>query len=217
VDDILIIYDMTRTSSHTINTYINNIHSNIRLNPTYEKHGSIDFLDLTITRKHKWLEVDLYRKTNSTDTTINFHSNHPIEQKMAAFIFHIIRMHSLPLDLDKKQKEWKTIQSIAKNNNFPRHLLEKLNHQIQSSIDHMQNGKKHNKIWTTFTYHSPQIRKITNLFKNTDIGIAFKATTTLQLIRHPTQIQASEHDKSGMYKITCNTCHKSYVGKPVTI
>jgi hypothetical protein len=88
VDDILIIYDTTRTCSRTINTYINNIHSNIKLNPTYEKHGSIDFLDLTITHKHKQLEVDIYRKPTSTDT-INFHSNHPIEQKMAAFRFHI--------------------------------------------------------------------------------------------------------------------------------
>jgi hypothetical protein len=35
---------------------------------------------------------------------------------MAAYRYHITRMHSLPLDPDKKQKEWKTIQTIAKNN-----------------------------------------------------------------------------------------------------
>jgi hypothetical protein len=152
--------------------------------------------------------MDIYRKPTSTDTKINFHSNHPIEQKMAAFRFHITRMHSLLLDPDKKQKEWKTIQSMARNN-FPRHLLEKLNHQIQSKIDHKQNRKKYSKIWTAFTYHCLQIRKITNLFKNTNIGTEFKATTTLQqLIRPTTQIQTSEHDKSGIYKITCNTCHK---------
>jgi phosphoribulokinase len=123
-------------------------------------------------------------------------------------------MHSLTLDPDKKQKEWKIIQSIAKNNNFPRRLLDKLNHQIQSRVDHTQNEKKHNKIWTTFTYHSPQIRKITNLFKNTNIAIAFKATTRIQqLIRPKTQIQTTEHEKSGIYEIICNTCHKSYVGQ----
>ena len=75
---------MTKVSSHTINTYVNNIHSNIKLNPTYEQHGSIDFLDLIITRKHKQLEVDIYRKPTYTDTTINFHSNHPIEQKKSS-------------------------------------------------------------------------------------------------------------------------------------
>jgi hypothetical protein len=34
-----------------------------------------------------------------------------------------------------------------------------------------------------------------------------------QLIRPKTQIQASEHDKSRTYKITCNTFRKSYVGQ----
>jgi hypothetical protein len=42
VDDILIIYDTTRVSSHTVNSYINNTHSNIKHNPTYEQHRSTD-------------------------------------------------------------------------------------------------------------------------------------------------------------------------------
>ena len=120
-------------------------------------------------------------------------------------------MHSLPLDPDKKQKEWKTIQYIAKNNNFARCLLQKNIH--QSKVNHIHNEKKH-KIWTTFTKHSPKRRRITNLFKNTNIGIAFKATTTLQQFLIPTtRIQTSSHEKSGIYKITCKTCHKSYVGQ----
>jgi hypothetical protein len=53
VDDILIIFDTTKINLHTINTYISNIHNNIKVSPTYEKHSSIDFLDLTLSRKHK--------------------------------------------------------------------------------------------------------------------------------------------------------------------
>ena len=139
--------------------------------------------------------MDIYRKPTCTDTTINFLSNHLIEQKMAAFKFHITRMHSLSLDPDKKQKEWKTIQYIPKNNNLPRRLLQKLNHQIQNKVNHTHNEKKH-KIWTTFTYHSPKIRRITDLFKNTNMGIAFKVTATLQQLFIPTtQIQTSKHEK----------------------
>jgi hypothetical protein len=38
--------------------------------------------------------------------------------------------------------------------------------------------------WTTFTYHSPKIRAITNLFKNTNINFAFRpATTTEKFLR----------------------------------
>jgi hypothetical protein len=86
VDDILIVFDKTKTNAHTINAYINNIHNNLKLNPTYEEQDSIDYLDLTVLRKHTKLEVDIhvYRKPTTTDTTTNFMSNHPIEQKTAA-------------------------------------------------------------------------------------------------------------------------------------
>jgi len=40
VDDILIIFDMTKIDSHTINAYIKNIHNNLKLNPAYEDVGS---------------------------------------------------------------------------------------------------------------------------------------------------------------------------------
>ena len=45
-------------------------------------------------------------------------------------------MHSLSLDPDKKQKKWETIQTIAKNNNVPRHLLHKLNRYKAKLITH---------------------------------------------------------------------------------
>jgi hypothetical protein len=64
-----------------------------------------------------------------------------------------------------------------------------------------------------FTYQSPKIRKITNLFKSTNIGIVFKTTTMLQqLIKPLTSNQTSEYEKTRIYKIICNTCQKSYVG-----
>ena len=59
VDNIQIIFNMTKINLHTVNTYIDNIHSNIKLNPTHEEHNSIDFLDLKILRQHKKLETDI--------------------------------------------------------------------------------------------------------------------------------------------------------------
>jgi len=126
MDDILVIYNATKTNPHYITTYINKIHNNIKLNFTYETHNSIDILGLTISCKQAKLKIDIYRKPTTTDTTINFLSNHPTEDKTAAFRFHISRMHSLPVDPNKKQKVWEIMQSIPKNNNFPQHLLQKL-------------------------------------------------------------------------------------------
>ena len=125
VDDMLIIYDIKKIQPQTINTHINQIHDKIKLNSTHETHNSINFPALKITCNQTNLEIDIYRKPTTTDTTINFHSNHPIEHKMAAFRFHISRMHCPPLNAEKKQKKWGIIQTIAKNNNFPQNLLHK--------------------------------------------------------------------------------------------
>ena len=116
------------------------------------------------------------------------------------------------MNQEGKQKEWKTIQTIAENNNFPKRMIQKLNWKIQQKATHTQTKDKTRKIWTTFTYHSPKIRKITNLLKNTHIGIAFKAKTiTQQLTQTIPQNHTSDYEKSGIYKIKCNTCHKAYV------
>jgi hypothetical protein len=39
----------------------------------------------------------IYQKPTTTNTAINFLSNHPMEHKIAAYRHHITRMHSLPL------------------------------------------------------------------------------------------------------------------------
>ena len=84
VDVILIIYNTTRIHPHAINTYINQIHDNINLNPTHENQRFINFIDLTIKSKETKLEIDMYRKPTTTDTTINFLSNHPVGHQWQA-------------------------------------------------------------------------------------------------------------------------------------
>jgi len=104
---------------------------------------------------------------------------------MAGFRYHISRIYSVPLAPDKNKKERELIQLIARNNNsFLQNLLQKSNHQIQNvqhKIGHAQTEERYDKKkpWSTFTYYSPQIRKITNLFKHTNIGIALGNTNTL--------------------------------------
>ena len=68
-----------------------------------------------------------------------------------------------------------------------------------------------------FTYFSPTIRSITNLFKHSNLNIAFMATNTVQqqLTEKPIN-----KNPSGIYKLKCNTCNNVYViqsGRPVNI
>ena len=88
-------------------------------------------------------------------------------------------------------------------------------------IKHRQNNyhRKNNtlrdiKTWTTFTYYSPLICKITNLFKHRNVRIYFKSTNTIHDLTKPkTNNNMQEHKKFGIYKLICNTCKLSYVGQ----
>ena len=170
-------------------------------------------MDLLITKQHTTLDINIYRKPTATDTTINYQSNHPLEHKMAAYRFLINRMNSLPLSNNNKKKEWNIIKTIAENNKFPLHQTNKL---YSNLIKQPKNNKidKENKKWAIFTYHSPAIRIITNIFKHTNINIAYcTANTMAQQIKMNKQIQDKDHNKSGIYKLTCGTCNKAYIGQ----
>ena len=68
--------------------------------------------------------------------------------------------------------------------------------------------------WDTFTYTTPQIRKITNIFKQINMKIAYKTNNTiLQLTRPTTNTPSPPHANSRVYALTCNTCKQVYVGQ----
>jgi hypothetical protein len=89
----------------------------------------------------------------------------------------------------------------------------KLKTQIQQKQQETKTKNKSKK-WATFTYHSAKVRTITNLFKHTDIKMAFKTSNTIQQ-RTKTHNHDTTHDlsKSGIYKMTCKTFNKAYIGQ----
>jgi len=109
-----------------------------------------------------------------------------------------------------------TIRSIAQSNNFPERTITRLKAEIQKThatrdIDRNKNKRRK---WTVFTYHSPRIRKLTNLFKHTEIVIAFRSTNTIQQLKKPKpQHHTQEHNKCGVYNLTCNTFKLTYIGQ----
>ena len=69
--------------------------------------------------------------------------------------------------------------------------------------------------WVTFTYTSPQIRKVTNIFKHTNIRITFTCNNTLARLSKPTNNTppSTPYDKGGIYSLSCITCNNEYVGQ----
>jgi hypothetical protein len=212
----LIIYDATRTNPETIIRHTNSMHNNIKLSPTLEADKQISFLNPPIIRKPQQLEIDVFRKPITTDTTISYLSNHPMEQKLAAYRYYIERMIRLPLRHTRQLREWETILHIATSNNFPVALLHKIKRQIQDKITKPPPNKsaENNTKWATFTFSSPHTQKITNLFRHKNTKISYKCGNTVaQLMKPAPDRNTPPHNKSGIYSLTCKTCNLSYVGQ----
>jgi hypothetical protein len=182
VDDILIIYDRTKIDVNTIAHHLNNFNKDLTFIPTLEENNSINYLNLTIHRTTHNLQLGIYRKPTHTDTTIHFASTCPLQHKLAAYRFYINRMLTLSITNTEKMKEWNTIQNIAHNNGFSPNLIHKLRYKLENAPRTREvQPTTRPRAWVNFTSSNPAVHKITNLFKNTGLNIAFGPSNTIDI------------------------------------
>jgi hypothetical protein len=211
VGDLFLIYEETKINADTILEVVNKLDRNITFKVETEDRKVINYLDLNINRTDNKFNLGIYRKPTAVDITINFTSNHPYMQKLAAFQYLIHRLNSLPITLEAKEKERQGIVTTPNNNNFQIHIIHQLNNRKRTTTcrtEHSTPSKP--KKWSRFQFRSLMIYKMTNFFKNTNIKVAFKATNTIfqQLTRKP-----QNNNPAGIYRIKCNTCRRSCVGQ----
>jgi hypothetical protein len=220
VDDIMILYDQQKTDKHMILQKINEIDKHLQFKISTEVNSTINYLDILIHRNNDAITIEIFRKPTETGTVIHLTSNHTFEHKISAFLYYINRLTTFPITEKSKQKEWGTILTIAKNNGYPPTLIHRLKTKVANRKRALkQNGTQQlqqqetttlrNKS-VTFTYFSPLVRKISNLFRQTDLKIAFRATNTIQ---QQLNAKHTHDDPSGIYELKCKTCNKVYVGQ----
>jgi hypothetical protein len=186
---------------------------------TTEVNNTINYLDIFIHRDNDDFTIEIYRKPTETGTVIHLTPNHPSEHKISAFSYYINRLTTLPITEKSKQKEWGTILTIAKNNGYPHNMI----HWLKTKLINRKKAHKQNHTqqqqqetttprnkWITFNYFSPLIRKISNLFRQIDLKMAFRATNTIQ---QQLAAKQTHNDPSGIYGLKCKTCNKVYVGQ----
>jgi len=174
----------------------------------------INFLDLTITRQQTNHQIDIYRRPTTTDTTINFLSNHPKEHKMAAFRYHISRMYSFPLAPEKETKRMEINTTNSQKQQVPTKSSTEIKPTNITKTGHIQTEEREDKNVDNIHLMQPSKKKITIFFKHANIGIAFRNTNILQQLTNPKILnQTPEKYKSTFYELTCNTCHRSYIGQ----
>jgi hypothetical protein len=114
---------------------------------------------------------------------------------------------------DQARQKWNTMRTIPRNNGFSLQIIRNLkNKRILKTHKKNTLTKTQRKNWITFTYYSPLIHRVTKVLKCTDLNVAFRAYNTI----YSQLCDRTPHNKinsSGIYKLQCKPCNKSYVGQ----
>jgi hypothetical protein len=202
------------TNINTLLNEFNQIRPNLLYSLELESNQQINFLNITVSRNNDTFEFNIYRKPTYTDTIIPYNSCHPSEQKLAALRYFSNQLNSYHLEQDEKEREKLIIQNIAHNNSFPPHIINKLiNKQPPQTMTTTTQTKNNNKKWATLTYFGKETYRISKIFKDTNIQIAFKTKSNLQHLLNQKTEKKNIHEQSGIYQLTCSNCKKTYTGQ----
>jgi hypothetical protein len=145
------------------------VDKNLQFKISAEENNAIHYLDISIYRNNKSINIGIYRKPTETGTVIHVTSNHPYEQKISVFTYYINRLITLPITDKAKKNEWETTVAIAKHNGYPTSMIHNLKTRLTNRKQNQKQKQEEEtglrKQWVTFTHFSPLIRHITNLFK----------------------------------------------------
>jgi len=215
----------TQTQNHKLLPICGWHFTNIRLHPYQhtddpwglqfiaeaEKDHNLNYLDISIQRTSTNIKTAIYRKPTFTDTIMPYTSNHPTRHKYATVRFLFNRLHSYNLKQEEYQHELNIIHNILYNNAFPI--------KPHTPPPPTQNPTRPTAPWTTkhkwtsFTYVGKETSYITNLFRKTELEIAFHTTNTRGNLLSHKNPTPNTFSLSGVYRLTCPDCNKAYVGQ----
>jgi len=212
VDDILLVYEDNLTNIDEVLNLFNNITPGLIFTLEREKDDRLNFLGLTITKGASELTFEIFRKLTTTDTVIPNISCHPLEQNFAAIRYFANRIHTYNLDHLQKQKETDIVKQIIHNNKYDTSLLNRFGKNTKQRKRHEQ--EKQNQKWVKFTYVGRETRYITKLVRNTSLKVAYTTKSNVgKILEMQKPQEPNKFDKNGVYSLTCQICHKKYVGQ----
>ena len=208
VDDILILFDTSQSNIQNITNDFNSLHPKLRFTAETETDRNINYLDISLYRTPTHLTTTIFRKPTYTNSIIPFTSNRSMQHKYAAIRILYNRLDSYNLNQQAYQQELNTIHNILHNNSFPI-----IPHRTQTPSQNKQPPNHTKRKWIPFTYVGKETTYITNIFKRTDLRITFSTTNTLANFLTPKLTSHDKYSQSGVYKLNCPDCHKTYVGQ----
>ncbi|XP_071056828.1 uncharacterized protein [Onthophagus taurus] len=216
VDDILIIYKGNNAKLLALFNLFNNA-SNLQFTLEIEKHHSLNFLDLEITKnlnKNK-LDFNIYCKPTTTDSIIPKKSFTCLQHKEAAFRYYFNRLFNVPLDDNNYKKELMRIIKIGLNNGYNLNDIQNFYNKAHKSLINkiIYPHHKLHKHYITIPFEPLLQFKFKNNLEQYNITPAFTSGIKLGQLINNTKHKFEIDESSGVYRINCGDCDRYYIGQ----
>jgi predicted GIY-YIG superfamily endonuclease len=217
VDDVFCAWSGTGRQLEIFLGHLNSIKPNIKFTMEKEENGSLNFLDISISKSEEGLQYSVFRKDSYTDHVIHANSRHCFPQKLSAFHAMIHRLTSIPMSNSMLLKELNTIKQIAVNNGYPENLINKLyrrkmSQKARDDIYRSQPREGSNAKWKRCLYLGPLSQKVCSKIPKTKVKVAFYNKKCLKNLLSHTKDKIPVLEQSGVYKLSCE-CGAAYVGQ----
>ena len=190
--------------------YINGFENSIKFTCEREVENSLPFLDVHVTRVGRTFKTKVYCKPTHTDRYLDFNSNHAFTHKMSVSRCLYNRAALFSSDAHDKNREFHRIMNVLKQNNFPDHVIKRMNesNSNSSASDVTVNG------YVSLPYIKGCSERISRVLKRFNIKSHYKPINKLINIFGLPKDPVEQNKKCGVvYEVPCSECNKVYVGQ----
>jgi hypothetical protein len=211
VDDVFVI--MRKRKEIELQKILNSFHIDLNFTTESEENGSLNFLDVTLTRNEDGtLSRKVYRKPTHTDRYLDWSSHHHSSQKIGVIDSLTIRglricdTASLPDELDH-------VVNSLKKNGYPQKIIRKrmdfLQNRPAKAPCNTLDKEDH---WCAIPFIGPVTYQIAGILRK-HLPVKFGYYTGPKLNRILTNYKDNPPKLlSGVYRIFCN-CNTVYIGE----
>lgn len=212
VDDTFILFDGTLRQLDHMVANLNKVNSKIQFTAEHEVEDSINFLDSTVRRRNGLLSYNIYRKPTTTNMTIHSSSFHPRSHKMAAFNCYVYRALRFPLSNEDRDRELDIIKHIAVSNGYKSTIVDDIARKFTKKAL-LPRPPMEVKKYVTTDFNNAFSSAISNVLKKNNMHVAFSTSNNLFGFLKPRNRPVPLESKSGVYRLTCGSCDKFYIGQ----
>ncbi|XP_062702025.1 uncharacterized protein LOC134285401 [Aedes albopictus] len=223
VDDLIMAIPLNKLQ-HIMDIF-NSYDIHIQFTYELEVENCLPFLDMLLTRHdNQKVTTRWYQKPIASGRFLNFHSFHPMNQKLNTAKNFIKRVNKLSTDLDEHDKI-KIIDDQLKQNGFPKSLRNRLTNRMNehSMNEQHRSSPSSDESDLEYTYRSiaymPRLlesidREIKRSYKNIRLA-TYNWRTVGDLFTKLKDPISGENQTDVIYNIPCSNCSACYIGMTI--